>query len=89
MNTITEYRTGRNFIRVGDTVKVSPTKPGGHDGFRGKIVRIDATADNQPAAIHLCVTLTANGSDRHRQAGKSRVVTPDRVTRCRQPQETP
>lgn len=86
---ITEYRVGRNFIRLGDTVRVLPSKPGRRDGFRATITRIEALDDEDlPVAVHLCVTLTFKGASHHPQAGMARVVTPDRIERCR-PKGTP
>lgn len=35
-----EFRLGRNFVRVGDTVHVKPSRPGRHDGFDAKVRRI-------------------------------------------------
>lgn len=35
-----EYRLGRNFIRVGDVVKVTPSSPGKHDGFEARVLAI-------------------------------------------------
>lgn len=40
---ITEYRQGRNFVRVGDVVHVRPSKPGKRDGFDSKVLRIRGT----------------------------------------------
>lgn len=37
---LTEVRFGRNFIRPGDTVKVTPSSPGRRNGFKGKVTRI-------------------------------------------------
>lgn len=37
-----EVRFGRNFIRVGDLVRVAPSSPGRRDGFKGKVTRIRA-----------------------------------------------
>lgn len=81
---ITEYRVGRNFIRLGDTVRVLPSKPGRRDGFRATVTRIEALDDGSPVAVHLGVTLTASGGSRHPQAGMSRVVPPARIERCHQ-----
>lgn len=37
---LSEVRVGRNFIRVGDTVRVTPSAPKKRDGYRGKVTRI-------------------------------------------------
>jgi len=43
--TIPRYRTGRNWIRVGDVVKVAPSKPRRHDGGRARVLAIRSNAD--------------------------------------------
>lgn len=50
-----EYRPEgtRNFIRVGDTVKVKPSKPGKRDGYEAKVSRIEGNPDGTPKAIHV------------------------------------
>ncbi len=70
--TINEYRVGRNFIRVGDTVRVLPSRPRRHDGFDSKVERIDAT-DGVPVGIHVY--------DPDRRA---RVLPPERIARRHQ-----
>jgi hypothetical protein len=40
---LTEIRLGRNFVRVGDVVRVTPSRPRKRDGFTGKVVTIRGT----------------------------------------------
>ncbi len=49
------YRVGRNFIRLGDTVKVKPSKPRKRDGFIGTVTRIELADDPTapPKAVHV------------------------------------
>jgi hypothetical protein len=35
---VIEYRMGRNFIRIGDTVRVTPSAPHKHDGGLATVV---------------------------------------------------
>lgn len=42
---IQEVRVGRNFIRVGDIVRVTPSSPGRRDGFLAKVTGMRRTAD--------------------------------------------
>ena len=69
------YRVGRNFIRVGDVVKVRPSRPGKHDGFRGKVRAIFQEGD---AVTRVDVWGGANGG------ASLRSFTPDRLTRVAQ-----
>lgn len=70
---ILEYRAGRNYIRVGDTVHIKPTRPRKRNGFDAKVVRIDADDTGQPVAVHVY--------DPERRA---RVLPPERITRRHQ-----
>lgn len=36
---------GRNYLRPGDVVKVTPSKPGKRDGFEGRVLRIRQAGD--------------------------------------------
>lgn len=45
---LTEFRVGRNYVRLGDTVHVRPSRPGRHDGFDSKVLRIRG---NQSAGV--------------------------------------
>lgn len=65
---LTEYRAGRNFVRVGDIVRARPPVGG---PFLGRVSRLDET----PAGIEvsLVVLYRLNGSD-HPKRGMSRVV---------------
>lgn len=71
---ITEYRVGRNFIRVGDRVHVKPSRPGKKDGFDSKVKRILANPDGSPQALEL--TDPRNGA--------TRTLRPERIERKRQ-----
>lgn len=68
---VTEWRPGRNFVRLGDVVKVAPSKPGKHDGFTGRVTRM--VADDGT------VTEVTLGTDRG-----VRTVRADRVHRVAQ-----
>jgi hypothetical protein len=71
---ITEFRRGRNFIRVGDRVHVKPSRPGKKDGFDSKVRRILANPDGTPQALE--VTDPRNGA--------IRTLRPERIERRRQ-----
>ena len=71
-----EYRPAgtRNFVRVGDVVRVRP--PIGQS-LTGRVTRLDADpATGAVVAVHY---LVVGGPDS--QVGKSRVTTPDHVAR--------
>ena len=57
-----EYRVGRNYIRIGDTVHVKPSRPGRHDGFDSKVLRIRGNA--VVGAVSVDVTDPHNGNVR-------------------------
>lgn len=44
MTTTDKFKLGRNYVRLGDHVKVKPSRPGKHDGFKGRVclIRTDA-----------------------------------------------
>ena len=48
----TEYRTGRNFIRIGDIVRVRP-RPGRRDGFEAKVRAILADERGEVTEIEV------------------------------------
>ncbi|MBV8979963.1 MAG: hypothetical protein JO086_03595 [Acidimicrobiia bacterium] len=74
--TVREFRHGgRNFIRVGDVVHVRPKKPGGRDGFNGRVRRIVAARDT--GAVKEVDLVVLDG----RHQGALRVLRPDRLER--------
>lgn len=83
-----EYRPrgGRNYVRVGDLVAVTPPEKGRR--FLAAVVRIDADdATGDVVQVHLAVRLTLSGAV-HPRAGTSRCVTPDRIARIAQTRAT-
>lgn len=48
---VDELRMGRNFVRVGDTVRVLPSRPGKRDGFLATLRAI--VTDDAGAVRHL------------------------------------
>lgn len=87
---ITEYRPDgtRNFIRVGDTVAVTPPEKAAR--FLGKITRILGDDNGQPLEVDVVVRKKMNG-DRHKRFGQLRTVRPSQIERVAQTrhQETP
>lgn len=75
--TVTEYRDGRNFVRVGDLVKVAPSRPGRRNGFVSRVRRIHFDE----------ATLQPTGVDVVDGTGAIRTVRPERITRKRQPKD--
>lgn len=73
---VTEWRCGRNFIRLGDTVHVAPSRPRKRDGFDSRVRALRADPDT--GAI-----LGVEVVDPHK-AGAVRVVRPERISRRRQ-----
>lgn len=51
---LTEYQVGRNYIRVGDIVRVRPSRPRRRDGFEAKVaaIRADEAGDVQEVDVH-------------------------------------
>lgn len=80
--TVDKYRPAgtRNWIRVDDTVKVKPDKGW---SFLAKVQRIDVDDAGTVVAVHVGITTRCDHSP-HPHRGKSRVVTPDRVSRVAQ-----
>lgn len=74
--TINEYRTGRNYIRVGDIVKVAPSAPKKRDGFEARVIGIEADEDGNPVVLQLV------GGCRGRV--QTRFIRPDRIARVAQ-----
>lgn len=74
---MTEYRDGRNFVRVGDLVKVAPSRPGRRNGFVSRVRRIHFDE----------VTLQPTGVDVVDGTGATRTVRPERITRKREPKD--
>jgi hypothetical protein len=60
-------------LKEGDLVRVEPSRPGVHNGFIGRVVRLDG------AAVHLSVQYSLDGTRSHSQRGKSRVVWSDQI----------
>jgi hypothetical protein len=52
MKQLPEYRTGRNFIRIGDIVRVRP-RPGRRDGFEAKVRAILADERGEVTEIEV------------------------------------
>lgn len=75
MEQLTEYRTGRNFIRIGDVVRVRP-RPGRRDGFEARVRPIRADSAGEVSEVEVF------GGP----AGRSAVRTfrPDRIERVAQ-----
>lgn len=77
---MTEYRVGRNFVRVGDRVKV--TTPGKWPiEVIVKAIRGDGT---DPAEIDVIVARTNLKGRSQAQAGMTRCFTADRIVRIAQ-----
>lgn len=79
MEQLTEYRVGRNFIRLGDMVRVDTEGKG--RPFIAKVQRLDKKTDG--IEVSVIVKAKLNGAE-HAQAGMSRVVMADRVSRVAQ-----
>jgi hypothetical protein len=77
MEQLTEYRAGRNFIRLGDIVKVTTPEKGSK--LTGRVSRIDGDSDGTVTAVHYVVV-----KGRPNQIGKSRVSLPDAIERVAQ-----
>ena len=76
-----QWRSGRNYLRPGDTARVLPTQPGRRDGYQ---TRIHAIYDT-PTGIEIEVV--------HPRNGAIRIYHPDRIarraqTRNRTPKDT-
>ncbi len=73
---LTEYKVGRNFIRVGHVVKVRPSRPRHRDAFEGKVaaIRADDSGTVQEVDVH------GDGSVNW----ATRTVRPERVERVAQ-----
>lgn len=72
---VDEVRVGRNFIRVGDTVKVLPTKKGKRDGFIGTVTGIFTDDDGTVKYVEV------NGDPR---GFRNRALHLDRIERRQQ-----
>jgi hypothetical protein len=70
---IGEVRVGRNWLRVGDRVHVTPTRPRRRDGFDGCVTRLLRYPDGH-------VEVEVQG-DRNGRAVTGRTVALDRVRR--------
>jgi len=70
---VTELRVGRNFVRVGDVVKVTPSKPRKHDGFLTTLRSFEVNGDGE------IIGFNCTGRD-----GASRSLTLDRLQRVQQ-----
>lgn len=71
---------GRNFVRVGDTVRITPSKPKKQDGFDARVTRIYRLGDQ------VQIEVFGGRIDRKgRQIGAGmRTFTLDRIQRVRQ-----
>lgn len=51
---LTEWRRGRNFIRLNDLVRVTPSRRGKHDGGEARVlVMLADPGDSKPSIIHV------------------------------------
>lgn len=75
-----EYRTGRNFVRLGDEVIA---RPEGMGPYRGRVIEIHADDEGNVEWVQVVIALKLNGAP-HGHAGKWRIVTPDRIQRVAQ-----
>lgn len=74
-----EFRLGRNFVRKGDMVRVSPSRAGKHDGFVARFVY----ADNDRGGTYLMLQeVTTVKGGRVIPCG-FRTLKPERVHRLR------
>lgn len=74
---LTEYRVGRNFIRLGDTVKIT-SSPGKRDTYRGVVKRIysDGRMSVYGARTSRVPMERTYPLDRIQRVAQSRVETP-------------
>ena len=81
MQQITEYRVGRNFIRVGDIVKVDghPTKV----GCMARLTAIEADDEGNPTLLTVTFWSKKNG-DFHSHRGKWRMLEPHLISKVDQ-----
>lgn len=75
-----EVRVGRNFIRVGDTVHIKPSKPKKTDGFDARVTRMYRLGEE------VQVEVFGGRTDRggHQIGHGLRTFTLDRIVRRRQ-----
>lgn len=76
---MTEYRVGRNFIRVGDIIKVKLPKK---SSFLARLTAIEGE-DGVPVNLTITIWAKLNG-DAHGHQGKWRIVQPEMVTKVDQ-----
>lgn len=69
---LTQWRSGRNYLRPGDTARVLPSRPGRRDGYKTRILAIYDT----PSGIEIEVV--------HPRNGATRTYHPDRTARLAQ-----
>lgn len=74
-----EVRHGRNFIRRGDMVRVSPSRPGKHDGFVARFVYAD---EDRGGTYFMLQEVTTVKGGRVIPCG-FRTLKPERVRRLR------
>ena len=78
---VTEYRMGRNYVRVGDIVKVKPSAPKKRDGFEARVTAIAVEQDPDRAfGIRVIFQVVGGCRGRHH----TRFVRPDRIQRVAQ-----
>ena len=75
--TTTEIRQGRNFIRVGDIVKVAPSAPKKRDGFEARVSAI--VLDDETGEVRW---FEVRGGSRGRY--QFHAIRPDRISRVAQ-----
>lgn len=76
---VSEYRVGRNFIRLGDKVKVKPSRPGKRDGCVARVRRIKAE-EGEGGAVREVEVAPLTG----KYLGSVRTFLPDRIERMSQ-----
>ena len=78
---VTEYRMGRNYVRVGDIVKVKPSAPKKRDGFEARVRAITVKQDPaKPFGIQVVFEVVGGARGRC----MIRNVRPDRIQRVAQ-----
>lgn len=76
--TITEVRFGRNFIRLGDIVRVKPSRKGKKDGFDARVSRLLTNEAGQLIEVEVVEPM---GAFSGKSFGRLRSFRPDRIER--------
>lgn len=79
MEKIAEYRAGRNFVRVGDVVRVDPLNK--EHPFLARVTSLSKSGETIEVSVGVLARLNGNRHPRH---GVSRTFTADRVSRVAQ-----